>query len=158
MEKYDTEHKFSAATFEEKVIQQQWMYFQASGQGYVVCAHQDVDIQLIAYHSPYFGQCGWFRLVAPLEQRNPVVAERYQKEILRVFGVLDSVLSKQEWLVGGRPTVADVSFVMWVSKPRSSVGRPRADAFISWNYVAITLMVNDYNGFNLEKDFPSMYR
>lgn len=33
IEKYDTGHKISAATFDEKVIQQQWLYFQASGQG-----------------------------------------------------------------------------------------------------------------------------
>lgn len=44
--------------------------------------------------------------------RIPEVIERYQKEIIRVFGVLDSVLAKQEWLVGGKCTIADISFVM----------------------------------------------
>ena len=39
--------------------------------------------------------------------------ERYQKEIVRVFSVLDSVLAKQEWLVGGKPTIADLSFIPW---------------------------------------------
>lgn len=38
--------------------------------------------------------------------------ERYHKEILRVLGVLEGVLSKQEWLVGGKLTVADISFLM----------------------------------------------
>lgn len=28
----------------------------------------------------------------------------------------------------------------------------------SWTNLAITLTVADYNGFNLEKDFPAVYR
>lgn len=44
----------------------------------------------------------------------PSVIERYQKEMLRILGVLESVLSKQEWLVGGRCTVADLSFIVYV--------------------------------------------
>lgn len=35
VEKYDTERKISAATLEDRALQTQWMYFQASGQGYV---------------------------------------------------------------------------------------------------------------------------
>lgn len=31
-----------------------------------------------------------------------------------MFGVLDRVLSKQEWLVGGKPTIADLSFITCV--------------------------------------------
>ncbi len=45
----------------------------------------------------------------------PSVIERYQKEILRVLGVLENVLSKQEWLVGGKCTVADLSFIVYVA-------------------------------------------
>ena len=37
--------------------------------------------------------------------------DRYKNEILRVFGVLESVLSKQKWLVGDRYTIADLSFI-----------------------------------------------
>ena len=44
--------------------------------------------------------------------RIPLAIERYQKEILRVFGVLESVLSKQEWLVGGKCTIADLECTM----------------------------------------------
>lgn len=40
--------------------------------------------------------------------------ERYKKEIERVYGVLDGVLSKQEWLVAGKPTVADLAFLQYV--------------------------------------------
>ena len=46
-------------------------------------------------------------------EKIPSAIERYQKEIVRVFSVLDSVLAKQEWLVGGKPTIADLSFIPW---------------------------------------------
>lgn len=35
VEKYDTRHKISVSGFEEKMQQLQWLFFQASGQGYV---------------------------------------------------------------------------------------------------------------------------
>ena len=43
----------------------------------------------------------------------PSAVERYNNEIKRVFGVLDSVLSKQKYLVGDKVTIADLSFVPW---------------------------------------------
>nr|AFN88461.1 glutathione transferase Ure2p5 [Phanerodontia chrysosporium]4F0C_A Chain A, Glutathione transferase [Phanerodontia chrysosporium]5O00_A Chain A, Glutathione transferase Ure2p5 [Phanerodontia chrysosporium] len=121
VEKYDPEHKFSVSTFDDKIIMTQWLFFQASGQG------------------PYFGQAGWFLAVAPPEERNPTIAERYQKEILRVFGVLESVLSQRQWLVADKLTIADISFVIW-------------------NATAVNLLVKGYKGFDFEKDFPSVHR
>jgi glutathione S-transferase len=47
------------------------------------------------------------------EEKLPSAQERYQKEIIRVLGVLESVLSKQEWLVGNKFTIADLSFFPW---------------------------------------------
>lgn len=44
-------------------------------------------------------------------EKIPSAIERYQKETLRVFSVLEGVLSKQDWLVGGKCTIADLSFV-----------------------------------------------
>lgn len=38
VEKYDTEHKISVSSFEDKMHQLQWLFFQASGQGYVPSA------------------------------------------------------------------------------------------------------------------------
>ena len=46
-------------------------------------------------------------------EKIPSAVERYQKEIVRVFGVLDSVLAKQPWLVGDKCSVADLAFVPW---------------------------------------------
>ena len=69
-------------------------------------------------------------------EKIPSAIERYQKEIVRVFSVLDSVLAKQEWLVGGKPTIADLSF-------------------ITWNNGALHVAVKDIA--NVEKDYPAFY-
>ena len=45
----------------------------------------------------------------------PSAIERYLGEVKRVFGVLESVLSKQDWLVGSKLTVADIAFAQYVA-------------------------------------------
>ena len=50
--------------------------------------------------------------------------------------MLESVLSKQEWLVGGKPTIADLSFV-------------------TWNNGAINISIKDFA--DVEKDYPAFY-
>lgn len=95
VDKYDKDHKYSAATDEDKYKQLQWLFFQSSGQG------------------PYFGQYAWFTIYHP--EKIPSAVERYQKEIERVFGVLDGVLAKQDWLVAGKPTIADFAFIQWTA-------------------------------------------
>ena len=62
--------------------------------------------------SPYYGQASWFLLYHP--EKVPSAVERYSKEIVRVLGVLESVLAKQEWLVGEKCTIADISFIPYV--------------------------------------------
>ncbi|PSS08895.1 hypothetical protein PHLCEN_2v3385 [Hermanssonia centrifuga] len=89
-EKYDPERKVSVTVAEQQSQVIQWLFFQASGQG------------------PYYGQAFWFK---HLSETIPSALERYQKEIIRVLGVLESVLSKSEWLVGGKCTIADLSFI-----------------------------------------------
>ncbi|GAA6037598.1 hypothetical protein JCM8097_006133 [Rhodosporidiobolus ruineniae] len=94
VEKYDKERKFTVGTSpEEQAILLQWLFFQASGQG------------------PYFGQAAHFKMFAP--EKIPYGIERYAKETARVLGVLELVLSKQEYLVGGKLTIADISFISW---------------------------------------------
>lgn len=46
-------------------------------------------------------------------EKLPSAIERYQREALRVFGVLDGVLKSREWLVGNKLTIADLAFVTW---------------------------------------------
>ena len=94
-ENYDKDGKISYKDGEEKYKQLQWLAFQVSGQG------------------PYFGQATWFQVFHP--EKLPSAIERYQNEISRVNGVLDSYLSKHEWLVGDKCTFADLSFVTWAN-------------------------------------------
>ncbi|OJT15254.1 Glutathione S-transferase 2 [Trametes pubescens] len=120
VDKYDPEGKLSMKTLEDKTTQLQWLMFQASGQG------------------PYFGQALWF--LRQHSEKIPSAIERYQKEVLRIFGVLESVLAKQEWLVGGKCTVADLSF-------------------IPWNVTAVDgPIMRGYEGFNFAQDFPSVHK
>ncbi|TFY55535.1 hypothetical protein EVJ58_g8183 [Rhodofomes roseus] len=118
VEKYDTAHRISAATPVDKIKQLQWLFFQASGQG------------------PYFGQGIWFKVYHPEPVPSAVV--RYQREAVRVIGVLDGVLKKQEWLVGGKPSVADFSFV-------------------SWTNVGLSHVLADFTEANIEKDYPHFW-
>ncbi|THG95168.1 hypothetical protein EW026_g6430 [Hermanssonia centrifuga] len=115
--KYDPEHKISVTGEDEKFYLTQWLFFQASGQG------------------PYYGQAAWF--IYFHAEKIPSAIERYTNEILRVLGVLESVLSKQEWLVGGKLTIADLSF-------------------ITWNQGALAGPLPNKEGFNFQKDFPAV--
>ncbi|GJE90968.1 glutathione S-transferase [Phanerochaete sordida] len=114
VDRYDTAHKISVAPgTDEYYTQLQWLYFQASGQG------------------PYFGQVAWFVVYHP--EKVPSAVERYRNEVRRVLGVLESVLSKQEYLVAGKPTVADL-------------------AFLTWNNIAETFLLEN---FDFAKEFPA---
>lgn len=70
-------------------------------------------LTLSARRRPYFGQAAWFKLFHP--EKIPSAIERYEKEILRVLQVLESVLATKEWLNGGKATIADIA----VSAPSS---------------------------------------
>lgn len=85
-------------------------------------------------NSPYFGQAAWFKMFHG--EKIPSAIERYQKEIVRVLSVLESVLSKQEWLVGGKCTIADISF-------------------IPWNNFAFAGLLSDFDGYK-PGDFPAV--
>jgi glutathione S-transferase len=84
--------------------------------------------------SPYFGQSSWFQFQH--SEKIPSAIERYNNEIRRVFGVLDSVLAKQKYLVGDKVTVADL-------------------AFITWNVGALTKVIPDVDA---EKNYPALAR
>ncbi|KAL8665786.1 MAG: hypothetical protein Q9202_001908 [Teloschistes flavicans] len=112
VETYDKDEKITYTSIPEKYLLQQWSFYQASGQG------------------PYFGQAAWFNQLH--HEKLPSAQERYGKEILRVVGVLDSVLKDRDWLVGDKCTFADLSFVMWnVSIDFAMGGGP-----VEWNIEA----------------------
>jgi len=114
--KYDTEHRYDAVDDVGKFQVLQWLFFQVSGQG------------------PYFGQAAWFQNFHP--EKIPSAIDRYKAETKRVLGVLESVLSKQEWLAAGKFTIADLSFVPW----NAGVSRLLGDDF------------------DFEKEFPATYK
>lgn len=100
VDQYDKERKLS---FEpgtnEAYLAQQWLFYQTSGQG------------------PYYGQAAWFIKFHP--ENVPSAVDRYIGEVKRVTGVLEDYLKKQDtgsdgpWLVGGRISYADISFLSW---------------------------------------------
>ncbi|TCD64423.1 Glutathione S-transferase 2 [Steccherinum ochraceum] len=83
--------------------------------------------------APYFGQAFWF--LSHHQEKIPSAIEQYQKEVRRVLGVLESVLSNHEWLVAGKTTISDISFS-------------------TWNVVVDNLLEP---GFDFEKEFPATY-
>ena len=102
VDRYDTDHKLSFKSgTDEAYLAQQWLFFQASGQG------------------PYYGQAAWFTKWHP--ESVPSALERYVKEINRICGVLEGHLQKQNagakndgpWLVGGRCSYVDIAFLPW---------------------------------------------
>ncbi|GAA5837324.1 hypothetical protein JCM5353_006970 [Sporobolomyces roseus] len=134
--KYDTEKKFTVSGIEDETLLDTWLFFQASGQG------------------PYFGQAAHFKMFAP--EKIPYGIERYAKEVQRVFSVLESVLSKQDYLVGGKLTIADLSFISWNNfglhalLPEGVDAQKEFPAVVKWNtgltqlpYVAEALKERD---------------
>ncbi|KAK4156683.1 glutathione S-transferase [Chaetomidium leptoderma] len=83
----------------------QWLFFQSTGQG------------------PYFGQATWF--IVYHHEKVPSAFQRYVNEVKRVSGVLEAYLGARKngggggdghegpWLVGGKLTYADLSFIPW---------------------------------------------
>ncbi|PYI01804.1 glutathione S-transferase, partial [Aspergillus sclerotiicarbonarius CBS 121057] len=94
---YDITNKLTYTTLPEKYQLIQYSYFQASGQGL------------------YFGQAAWFNLFHQnIYGESPESAKvRYGAEVKRIVGVLNTILSERDWLVGDKCTYADLAFVMW---------------------------------------------
>jgi len=59
---------------------------------------------------PKFGECGHFKGYAP--DKIPYPIERYFKETLRLYGVMDRELASREFLAGGY-SVADIAVFPW---------------------------------------------
>ncbi len=93
-EKYDTKHSISFPQGSKEYAEMlQWLFFQASGHGIIL------------------GQIAWFENYH--QEKLPSAITRYQNEAKRVLGVLEDVLKNKEWLVAGKCTIADLSFVPW---------------------------------------------
>ncbi|MBD2491801.1 glutathione S-transferase N-terminal domain-containing protein [Aulosira sp. FACHB-615] len=72
----------------------EWLMFQMGGVG------------------PMFGQLNHFKRFAP--EKIPYAIERYEKETLRIYGVLDKQLQDNEFICGDY-SIADVATYPWVA-------------------------------------------
>jgi len=61
---------------------------------------------------PMFGQLNHFKKFAP--EKIPYAVERYEKETLRLYGVLDKQLASHEFLCGDY-SIADIATYPWVT-------------------------------------------
>ena len=72
----------------------QWLMFQMAGVG------------------PMFGQAGHFRNAAP--EKIPYAIDRYQREVRRLFEVLEQQLSLHPYVAGDAYSIADIAHWSWV--------------------------------------------
>ena len=62
---------------------------------------------------PMFGQYNHFYKYAP--EKIPYAIERYKKETLRLYEVLNTQLAKSEYVSGKEYTIADVAIYPWIA-------------------------------------------
>lgn len=66
----------------------------------------------VAGLGPMLGQHGHFALYAP--ERIAYATERYRREALRLYGVLDKRLEMREFIAAGQYTIADMACWPWI--------------------------------------------
>ena len=84
--------KLCPADLRQRYTVIQWLIFQMGGVG------------------PMFGQANYFYR---LEEKIPFAIERFHKEALRLYGVLEKALGKNEFL-SGEYSIADIATYPWV--------------------------------------------
>jgi GSH-dependent disulfide-bond oxidoreductase len=62
---------------------------------------------------PMFGQLGHFKHAAP--EKIPYAIERYEKETLRLYSVLDGQLTNHPFIAGDDYSIADIATYPWVA-------------------------------------------
>lgn len=96
-DKFDKDYKFSFPHGSKEYYEMlEWIYFQMAGLG------------------PMKGQYHWFKYFAP--QKDDFAIERYYKETLRLFGVLEERLERNKtgYLVGNHLSLADIVSYPWI--------------------------------------------
>ncbi|KAF6239666.1 hypothetical protein HO173_002212 [Letharia columbiana] len=94
LDQYDPEKRISFTTLPERYHMKQWLQFQTTTQGPVLQA---------VFH---------WAFVEP----NPEARASYVKKSRRVLQVLNDGLADREWLVGGKCSAADLSYVPFHSR------------------------------------------
>ncbi len=75
---------------------------------------------------PMFGQCGHFNGYAP--ESVPYAIERYQRETLRLYAVLDGRLQENDYLAGDY-SIADIAVYPWVMPKARELHKISLDEF-----------------------------
>ena len=86
--------KFLGNTDRERYTTLQWLMFQMGGIG------------------PMLGQAHHFRIYAP--EKIEYAINRYTNEAKRLYGVLETQLSKNAYLAGSEYTIADIATFPWI--------------------------------------------
>ncbi len=89
LDQYDTENRISFTTVPEQYLMKQWLQFQTTTQG------------------PTLQGVFHWAFVEP----NPHARASYVKKVRHALQVLNDELAGKEWLVGGKCSAADLSFV-----------------------------------------------
>ncbi|KAL0572013.1 Glutathione S-transferase 2 [Marasmius crinis-equi] len=100
---FDKERRFSYHPVEEAreySVMLQWLFFAHGGIG------------------PMQGQAGHFLNVAP--EKIPYAQKRYLDEVKRLYSVLETRLSRTEWLAGDKYTIADIKTHGWIRRAEYS--------------------------------------
>ena len=94
LDQYDTEKRITFTTLPEQYLMKQWLQFQTTTQGPVL---QGV------FH--------WANV-----EPNPEARASYVKKFRHVLQVLNGELADKDWLVGGKCSAADLSYVPFHAK------------------------------------------
>ncbi len=99
---------------------------------------------------PMFGQAGHFRFYAP--EQVPYAKQRYDSEMLRLYGVLDRQLAEREY-VAGDYSIADMACWPWViTYKRQEVDLDRFPNVKRW-YKALQARPGLRRGYEVGREF-----
>jgi len=116
LEQYDTEKRISFPTLQQQYRMKQWLQFQTTTQG--------PTLQHIFHWGPASGQA------------NPAARAGYVEEFRRVLQVLDDELGENGgWLVGGKCSAADLSYVPFHSRIDFIMSDDKPDMATDYPYV-----------------------
>lgn len=92
----------------KKSVVLQWLFFQVGNVG------------------PLFGQCGHFQGYAP--EKIPYAIDRYYNETIKLYRVMDTVLSERDYLAGDY-SIADIATYPWVMPETRKLHKLDIDQF-----------------------------
>ena len=85
--------RFNPATANKQIETLQWLFFQ------------------VGHIGPMLGQLWYFKVFAP--EKIPLAIERYEREAVRLFGVLNERLRERDYLIGDYG-IADIANWPWI--------------------------------------------